>query len=114
MMPNDLSVGQLLPKSPLLTLDKIDWTRSGWVLEAVGPDRASCPACQKISRSDHSRYWRTLKDLPAHGGRVTLKLQVNRWRCRNRRCAMRFFIMPLGGVVAVHAGRRIRRVTLLC
>ena len=95
MMPKTFSVGQLLPKSPLLTLDKIEWAESGWVLEAHGPDRAPCPGCQKVSRSRHSRYWRTLKDLPAHGGKVTLKLRVNRWRCRLERCAVRFFTLPL-------------------
>src|ERR1039457_3110567 len=67
MMPKALSVGQLLPKSSLLTLDKINWGESGWVLEAHGPDRAPCPACLKVSHSRHSRYWRTLKDLPSHG-----------------------------------------------
>lgn len=103
MTPNAFSVGQLLPKSPLLTLDKIDSTESGWVLEAHGSDRAPCPACLEISRSRHSRYWRTLKDLPAHGEKVTLKLRVNRWRCRNRHGAVRFFTMPLGGVVEAHA-----------
>ena len=73
------------------------------------------PGCQKISRSRHSRYGRTLKDLPAHGGKVTLKLRVNRWRCRNQRCAVRFFTMPLGGVVEAHAREtnRARDLTLL-
>jgi hypothetical protein len=102
MMPKALSVGQLLPKSPLLTLDQINWGESGCVLEAHGPDRAPCPACLKVSHSRHSHYWRTLKDRPSHGGKVTLKLQVNRWRCRNRRCSVRFFTRPLVGVVEAY------------
>lgn len=115
MTRKTLSVGQLLPKSPLLTLDNVQWSESGWVLDAHGPGRALCPGCQKISPSRHSRYWRTLKDLPAHGGKVTLKLQVNRWRCRNRRCAVRFFTGPLGGVVEAYAREtnRARDLTLM-
>jgi transposase len=115
MMPKALSVGQLLPKSPLLTLDQINWGESGWVLEAHGPDRAPCPACLKISHSRHSRYWRTLKAPPSRGCTATLKLQVNRWRCRNRRCSVRFFTRPLVGVVEAYAREtnRARDLTLL-
>ena len=115
MMPKGLSVGQLLPKSPLLTLDKINWSESVWVLEAHGPERTPCPACLKVSHSRHSRYWRTLKDLPSHGGKVALKLRVNRWRCRNRHCSVRFFTRPLGGVVVAYAREtnRARDLTLL-
>ena len=115
MMPKAFSVGQLLPKSPLLALDKMEWTEPGWVLEARGPDRAPCPTCQKVSRSRHSRYWHILKDLPAHGAKVTLKLRANRWRCRNGRCAVRFFTTPLGGVVEAYAREtnRANDLTLL-
>jgi transposase len=103
MMPNTFSAGQLLPKFPELTLENVQWTETGWVLEARGPSRAPCPSCQKVSSSRHSRYWRTLKDLPEHGAKVKLKLQVNRWRCRNRCCAVHFFTAPLDGVVAAYA-----------
>jgi len=46
---------------------------------------------------------------------VTLKLHVNRWRCRNRRCAVRFFTMALDGVVEAHAREtnRAHDLTLL-
>ena len=115
MMSNAVSVGQLLPKSRQLTLDKIEWTESGWVLEVHGPDRAPCPTCRKVSHSRHSRYWRTLKDLPAHGSKVTVKLHVNRWRCRNQSCAVRFFTLPLAGVAQAHAREtnRLRDLTLV-
>jgi hypothetical protein len=115
MIPKTLSVGQLLPKSPAVTLDKINWVGSGWVLEAHGPDRAPCPACLKVSHSRHSCYWRTLKDLPSHGAQVALKLRVNRWRCRNACCAVRFFTRPLGGVVKAYAREtnRAHDLTLL-
>jgi len=53
--------------------------------------------------------------LPAHGEKVTVKLQVNRWRCRSRHCAVRFFTLPLDGVVEAHAREtnRARNLTVL-
>ncbi|HTG58692.1 MAG TPA: hypothetical protein VMG63_04685 [Terriglobia bacterium] len=54
-----------------------------------------------------------MKDLPAHGSKVTLNLHVDRWRCRNRRCAVRFFTLPLAGVVEAYAREtnRVRDLT---
>ena len=36
---------------------------------AQGPDHARCPRCRQVSTARHSRYVRTLKDLPAWGRR---------------------------------------------
>jgi transposase len=115
MKRKSLSATQLPPKVPSLTLHNVQWSESDWIVEAPGRPRAPCPACRKISRALHSRYWRTLKDLPAQGAKVTLKVQVNRWRCRNESCAVRFFTAPLDGVVARHAREmnRARDLTLL-
>jgi transposase len=56
-----------------------------------------------------------MEGLPAHGANVTLKVQVNRWRCRNESCAVRFFTAPLDGVVGRYAREtnRARDLTLL-
>jgi hypothetical protein len=72
-----------LPDSKLLTLTRLEQTEAGWQVEADGPDQVACPGCQTASRSRHSRYWRTLKDLSAHGSAVTLRIHVSRWHCRN-------------------------------
>jgi transposase len=44
-----------------------------------------------------------------------LKLHVGRWRCRNHRCAVRFFTLPLAGVVEAYAREtnRVRDLTLV-
>jgi len=34
-----------------------------------------------VSRSRHSRYWRSLQDLPIQGTPVILRVHVGRWRC---------------------------------
>ena len=44
----------------------------GCIMEVHGRDSAACPGCQSISRSRHSRYWRTLKVLPVQGTPVIL------------------------------------------
>jgi transposase len=81
-MPNSLPGHELLPPSPLLTLTTVERSDAGWTVTARGPDQAKCPRCCHVSTSRHSRYVRTLKDLPAVGAAVSLRVQVTRWRCR--------------------------------
>jgi len=76
----------------LLNLTKID---GGWIVEAEGHKSAVCPSCQTLSRSRHSRYGRSLRDLPLQGASVTLKLQFSRWRCREPSCAGKIFVERL-------------------
>lgn len=42
---------------------------------------AACPGCGGVSARVHSRCPRTLRDLPAHGRRVPIRLAVRRFRC---------------------------------
>src|SRR5205085_9951399 len=53
-------------------------------------------------------YRRTLKDVAAHGRRVTLRVQVSRWRCRNPRCTMTIFAERLLGVAAARVQQTTR------
>ena len=39
-------------------------------MEAHGQNSAICPGCQRISRSRHSWYWRSLRDLPVQATQV--------------------------------------------
>ena len=50
-----------------------------------------CPACGSKSSSVHSRYTRTVADLPVSGNAVTLELHVRRFRCRDPSCPKRIF-----------------------
>src|ERR1700730_2443456 len=72
-------------------------------MEAQGQNSASCPGCQRISRSRHSWYWRSLRDLPVQGTQVILRLHLGRWRCRNAVCERRIFTEPLSKVCAPYA-----------
>src|SRR6267154_2543949 len=85
---------ELLPSS-LLTLTTLERGDAGWTVIANAPAHARCPRRQQCSTSRHSRYVRTLKDLPALGAAVSLRLRVGRWRCRQPGCVVRFFTSAL-------------------
>ena len=52
---------------------------------------AACPDCGAPARRVHSRYVRTLADLPLGGRPVQLRLMVWRLRCEASACARRIF-----------------------
>jgi transposase len=72
--------------------------------------RAACPACGRMSGQIHSRYWRQLFDLPAHGRAVRLCVQVHRFRCGNAACPRQIFGERLAAEVAARAARRTARL----
>jgi transposase len=68
-----------------------------------------CPLCATPARRIHSRYTRTLADLPWADYRVCLCLRVHKWFCRNRSCRRHIFTERLPTVAAPWA-RRTRRL----
>ena len=64
------------------------------------------------SRIRHSRYLRTLKDLPALGVPLSLKVRVSRFRRRNLECGVLFFAGTLPGIAEVRS-RRTRRADVI-
>jgi transposase len=70
---------------------------------------ARCPLCGRRSKRVHSRYERTLADLPWGTYAVTVRLRVRRLFCRNVRCERRIFTERLPGIVLPWA-RRTRRL----
>jgi transposase len=58
----------------------------------------------------HSRYERFLADLPAHGRRVQLRVQVRRFRCAWVGCNQKIFAERLDPSVARPFGRRTGRL----
>ena len=102
-MTNQLSHVNLFSDLNKVTLRRVLKTDQGWIMEAYGQDSAVCPGCQSISRSRHSRYWRSLQDLPVQGTQVILRLRLGRWRCRNAGCERRIFTERLSKVCAPYA-----------
>src|SRR5947209_14799024 len=59
---------------------------------------ASCTACHAVSRQVHGHYWRRVEDLPCSGRRVTLEIEVRRFRCNHAGCPRRTFAESLAAV----------------
>jgi transposase len=70
--------------------------------------RVPCPLCAIPARRIHSRYERTLADLPWAEYRVRLQLRVRKWFCRNRSCRRRIFTERLPTSAAPWARRTLR------
>jgi transposase len=65
--------------------------------------------CRKRSGRVHSRYTRTLADLPRQGIPVTVHLRIRRFFCDQKDCERVIFTERLPGVVA-HYARRTERL----
>ena len=67
-----------------------------------------CPCCHRRSSRLHSRYTRTVADLPWHGVAVKLELQTRRFRCQNSLCTRHIFCERLPSVAAHYARKTVR------
>jgi len=81
------------------------------------PAAARCPLCGKRSKRVHSRYQRTLADLPWGEHAVTVLLSVRRLFCDNTKCERRIFAERLPDVAVPWARKTTRltgRLTAVC
>src|SRR3954466_2882348 len=69
---------------------------------------ASCPSCAASSSHVHSRYERTLGDLPCQGQSVTLRVEVRRFRCPTPLCPRQTFAERMVGIARPLARRTYR------
>jgi transposase len=108
-MSRRAGTGTMVPAG--LVVDRVE-VEPGGVLVFVRPSSKSaiCPRCGGASRSIHSRYERRLADLPAHGRRVQLRVQVRRFRCAWAECPQKIFAERLDPSVAHPFGRRTGRL----
>lgn len=83
------------------------------VIVRAAARRAVCPNCGHFSPHVHSRYTRTVADLPWQGVSVKLELHTRRWRCGNSLCMRRIFCERLPSVVAHYARKTVRLTTAL-
>ena len=82
----------------------------GVVAVRAAPRRrtADCPLCHRRTRRIHSRYWRTVRDLPCSGVPVVLHLRVRRFLCRNRRCPREIFCERLPSLTKPYGRHTLR------
>jgi transposase len=97
--PRLLRLDSIIPTSELVTL-----------VVSTHQAEASCPACGQGAVRVHSRYQRTVADLPWNGVPVRLQLRTRRFFCDAPACPVRIFTERLPGVV-VRYGRQTARLT---
>jgi transposase len=96
-----------------LRLERVFIAETGLTLSLSTTRRtAPCPGCSRRSRRVHSRYVRTIADLPWAGRSITLRVQVRRFFCRNRRCPRAIFAERLP-LLAEPRSRRTRALQAL-
>ncbi len=98
-----------LPHLKGLRLAEITATNEGVTLCLYAARRtAPCPSCRRRSRRVHSRYDRTIADLPWGGTTVRLRLRVRRFLCQVAACSQRTFAEQLPQLVDRYARRTHR------
>jgi transposase len=90
-------IRRLLPEG--LKPRNISVSPSGLTVHAeVAMASALCPLCGNRSPKVHSRYQRTIADLPWRNVSLTLKIRVRRLFCANRRCERVIFCERLSEI----------------
>jgi len=98
---------------PSLAIEHITVTEEGITVLVSLTTGTNCPVCQHRSSRIHSRYQRTLQDLPSSGLPVQLKLQVRRFFCDNVSCSRKTFAETVPEVAAHYARKTVRLTDLL-
>ena len=78
------------------------------IVTAPTPSQGACPLCGGLSGRVHSRYTRTLADLPWSGRAVAVQVRARRFRCTSSDCRRRIFTERLPEVVRPRARRTAR------
>lgn len=74
---------------------------------------AACLVCAHPSVTVHSRYQRTIRDVPCAGYAVRLCVEVRRCRCHNRSCPRQIFAERLPDLAPAFAQRTARLTATL-
>jgi transposase len=99
----------MLPAPKLLDIIGIRAEANIILFAKTSASTARCPVCGKLSARVHSRYTRTLADLPWQGVPVTVRLQVRRFFCDEAACERAIFAERVPGIAARY-GRRTERL----
>ena len=106
----------LLPSFHLLRLDSYEVLPSEHQLRfnlTSTQTEVACPLCGQLSHRVHSRYERTLADLPCVAFSLTLVVQACKFFCSNSDCRRRIFTERLSEVAAPWARKTVRFIERL-
>jgi transposase len=95
---------------PWLHVDALLLGEDGVTIRAISeaPD-VRCPICGEPTDRVHSRYTRTLADLPWARFAVRLQVRVRRFVCANPACPRTIFTERLAGIAVAFAHRTGRQ-----
>jgi transposase len=97
-----------------ISIDSIDPSANELVIRvACNVPCMPCPDCQQPSARIHSRYQRTVADLPCAGRNVLLVLTVCKFVCGTPTCPRKIFTERLPGLVQSYARMTTRLIALL-
>ncbi len=99
----------LLPLPVGMQIDQIQASENEVSITVIATHPTSCcPLCSHPSSSIHSRYRRTVRDVPCGGRCVQLALYVRKFFCRNPLCERKVFTERLPDLVRPWAKMTIR------
>lgn len=109
-----MSLTFLLPNYPGLHLTDLSETENTlfFTIDSTYPT-AICPLWRQISSKVHSRYSRSVLDLPSADHKVKLHLNVRRFFCHNPVCKRVTFAERLGQAIVAYARRTTRLLEVL-
>lgn len=109
MSPTDL----LIPSGCDLLITEMTMTEELLVVVAAPTATSSCcPICGSASDRIHSRYHRTVGDLPFGGRQLALRLMVRKFFCSNSGCPRHVFCERLSHLVDAYARSTKRLLSL--
>ena len=104
-----MSASTLLPCIEGIALDSIVSTHNSIVLRlSTVSSTAVCPLCSRPSERVHSRYERTLADLPWNQVAVRMHLRSHKFFCDNPACERIVFTEPLPKLAARYARKTLQ------
>src|SRR4051794_8901606 len=83
------------------------------ILAAAAGETARCPLCAHCADHVHSRYVRTLANLPWADVTARLRVHTRKFFCDNPACPRRIFAERLAGVAAAFVRRTDRQHMVL-
>jgi transposase len=97
-----------------LEVEQVSCGDAGVVIEVRSRSAgAECPTCGSWSSWVHSGYLRTVRDGPAGGWPVLIRLAVRRFLCRNPGCAAVTFAEQVAGLTGRYRRRSVPLLALL-
>ena len=103
-----------LPEGSDLSIEKIHHQGNVMMIAACAVAKAAeCPDCGVPSVHVHSRYCRTLRDLPWQGVRVQIRLRTRRFYCKTLECRRQIFTERFAALASRSSRQTVRHQNIL-